>query len=326
MTELRRLLDEPDADALARDLLRSAGEDRPKSGAILGAAAAIGVAAAFSKSAAASSAGIVGSTLAATELASGAATGLQVAGLSSVSTSLPLFGLIAKHVGLGIVAGAAVMGGVTYAVDQNEPVAERQTVAAAVTHTASVPPLQAARFPSSSSQETSEGALPEEPASPENPVAPGAGRETPLAKPVALHLVDAKLEPAIDSPKSNAEVPVAEFAIEAPAPSVDTAAPSQAEARATELSRQLAEEVALLDRARAALLRKDARDALRVLDEYGTQRRSGTLEPETLVLRIQALREVGDRPGAAQLARRFIQRYPESRHVAALRKLAFERP
>jgi hypothetical protein len=84
----------------------------------------------------------------------------------------------------------------------------------------------------------------------------------------------------------------------------------------------LAIEVASLDRARAALASGQPTRALAVLDTYQRAFPRGTLRPEAMYVRVQALMEVGDRAAAHDLAVRFIAQYPDSPHVAQLAPLA----
>jgi hypothetical protein len=64
----------------------------------------------------------------------------------------------------------------------------------------------------------------------------------------------------------------------------------------------LAVEVAVLDRARAALARKEPSTALAELDRYSRLAGSGALVRESALLRIQALRDLGQKAEAAGLA------------------------
>jgi|RhiMethySRZTD1v2_1073278.scaffolds.fasta_scaffold131261_2 hypothetical protein len=86
------------------------------------------------------------------------------------------------------------------------------------------------------------------------------------------------------------------------------AAPSATPPRALSLP----EEVALLDRARAALAAGDAKRALEILDEHGRVPGGAMLAAEAGLLRIQALSRAGQAQKAAQEARRFIDANPGS--------------
>ncbi len=93
-----------------------------------------------------------------------------------------------------------------------------------------------------------------------------------------------------------------------PAPARAVAAMPSASAASP--ASQLAEQVALLDRARSLLSDGDARAALAVLDKYSTRFPRGALAPEATVLRVEALARSGDRAGASALARTFLTRHP----------------
>jgi TolA-binding protein len=113
---------------------------------------------------------------------------------------------------------------------------------------------------------------------------------------------------------SEAAIPTAAF----PA----TEAPREVAQQA--VSGKLAEEVAILQRARAALLSGDAGGALSTLREYNAQPRSPVLATEANLLQIQAFLKQGDRATAKRLARRFVASHPDSHHVASLRELLEE--
>lgn len=98
------------------------------------------------------------------------------------------------------------------------------------------------------------------------------------------------------------------------------ARPAQASASAS-----LAAEIRILDQARAALAAGDGDRASRLLDAYTASPHSATLAQEAALLRVRLLLTLGQRPAAAQLARRIIAEHPESAHVESLRSLATER-
>ena len=81
----------------------------------------------------------------------------------------------------------------------------------------------------------------------------------------------------------------------------------------------LAEEVALLDRARRAIRAGDAAGALALLDGYRTSFPRGLLAPEASVLRIDALMATGQRARAQAESRSFLQKFPGSPHAVRLR-------
>lgn len=73
----------------------------------------------------------------------------------------------------------------------------------------------------------------------------------------------------------------------------------------------LAVEVALLDRARAALARKDPTAALSELNRYAALSFGRSLEREANLLRIEALRDLGRAAGAADLAKQLVDEDPQ---------------
>ncbi len=85
---------------------------------------------------------------------------------------------------------------------------------------------------------------------------------------------------------------------------------------------QLAKELAQVDAARAALEAKNPSGALWALDTYASTRRTGILDPEAAVLRVEALHWLGRHAEAAQLARALIARDPNTSYAAKLRAIA----
>jgi hypothetical protein len=75
-----------------------------------------------------------------------------------------------------------------------------------------------------------------------------------------------------------------------------------------------AEQVRLVDRARALVATGDASGALGAIDAYERRFPHGILAEEAALVRIQAMQARGDRTEAASLARRFMAQYPESVH------------
>ncbi len=83
----------------------------------------------------------------------------------------------------------------------------------------------------------------------------------------------------------------------------------------------LAEEIALFDRARAALDAGEADRALGLLDTYESRFRSGAFGQEAEVLRVQALLRRGDRARASSVGERFLAAHPSSPHAARIRAI-----
>jgi hypothetical protein len=83
---------------------------------------------------------------------------------------------------------------------------------------------------------------------------------------------------------------------------------------------QLLEEMRLIDRARAEMLKGRPSEALRWLDEYRRACPAQRLMPEAMLLRMRAAARLGDRVAAADIAREIGERYPSSPHAAKARE------
>lgn len=160
-------------------------------------------------------------------------------------------------------------------------------------------PLEAVRATSSSSatptateRSSAAAAAPKAASPPSASVEPSVEPEIP---PVAV------AEPA---PAAQAAAPTATVAA-SPAP-LHRAAPSSS----TTAEGSLREELALLDRARAAQRLHDTRVSLAALDEHDRRFPNGQLSVQSQVLRIEVLADSGDRPGARRLAEAFLARHP----------------
>ncbi len=90
--------------------------------------------------------------------------------------------------------------------------------------------------------------------------------------------------------------------------------------RASSLTR----EIALLDESRTALAGGDTLAALRLLDAYAAMFAHGTLEPEAIVLRIEALVRKRDGASARAVAQSFERSHPNDSHLARVRSLLAE--
>lgn len=84
-----------------------------------------------------------------------------------------------------------------------------------------------------------------------------------------------------------------------------------ATAVAPPVATSLAVEVELLDRARAALVRKDPAAALVELDRYAQLSIARSLQREASLLRIEALRDLGRAASAAELVKRLVDEDPQ---------------
>jgi hypothetical protein len=97
------------------------------------------------------------------------------------------------------------------------------------------------------------------------------------------------------------------------APPADVApAPASAGEGAVTASGSLRDEIALIDSARWALAARMPDRALDLLRRYGDRFPRGTLAPESIALRIEALEQGGRHREAAAAARRFRAAYPDS--------------
>lgn len=155
--------------------------------------------------------------------------------------------------------------------------------------------------------------------------APRASAEILAAPPAPVEeapVVTAPLAaPAIDEPKPSAAVVArAEIAPAKSAPLVavperPSASPSEAPPVAPKASgstTRVADEVAMLDRAKARLAANDPAEALAILAEYGHAFPRPVLYEEALALRVEALVRQGRRAEAEALARPFLEKSPSS--------------
>jgi len=118
-------------------------------------------------------------------------------------------------------------------------------------------------------------------------------------------------------PASMIPSPVA-AALVSPSESEPPPARSLGEAHA---SRALGDQVASIDRARAALAAGDAREAVAQTDDYEARFPHGSLLQEATVLRVEALLRLGDRSRAHEVGERFLAAYPTSPHAARVRQM-----
>lgn len=103
-------------------------------------------------------------------------------------------------------------------------------------------------------------------------------------------------------------------------PSLEQDVPSRAEALLPN-GRDLGREVAEIDAARQAVAAGNARAALRHLEQYSALPRTGTLEREAQLLRIDALLLIGNKAEGLELARAYLARHPVDPHSTRLRAL-----
>jgi hypothetical protein len=109
---------------------------------------------------------------------------------------------------------------------------------------------------------------------------------------------------------------------DAPPPPVAAPVVTPRETVPTASDAKLRDEIRILDRARAALRMRSPHQALQELRQYFDSHPRGMLEPEAAVLRIEALRENGDRVQAAAASREFLARHPDGPLADRVRRLA----
>jgi hypothetical protein len=155
------------------------------------------------------------------------------------------------------------------------------------------------------------------------PLRPSTAPSTRVAAPPVVREPAVVPEPAADvSPRAGARSPVS-----APAPNI-ALPPANAERHSTAMLPErpgLAGEVANIDAARRALAAGDAGTALQQLEQYYGRARTGTLDREAQLLRIDALLRAGQSARAHQLAEQYLASYPHDPHAARLRGLVGDR-
>jgi len=123
------------------------------------------------------------------------------------------------------------------------------------------------------------------------------------------------LHPAPDIPSmtstARASAPPGAITIVPPAPAPEAPAESDS----------VVDEVASLDRARAALAARDPITAIELLSAHEARFGGGALEPEAVVLRVRALLDLGRRDRAKALAEAFLRKHPGTAQAAHLRAL-----
>jgi hypothetical protein len=155
------------------------------------------------------------------------------------------------------------------------------------------------------------------PARPSGPPVRPIVADEELPRPEARDITKLAAEPAAPSAlrRSKEAAPAAPRERPPSAPASATLPPAQS----------LSREIAMIDGARRALASGDSTAALRKLDDYAAVVRTGTLDREADVLRIDALMQSGRSGAAGVLARRYLASYPNDPHAARLRALVGER-
>lgn len=136
---------------------------------------------------------------------------------------------------------------------------------------------------------------------------------------------------AVEPAKTAADIPSAPPAasVSAPNPAPSTSVASGPALKVETVPKEraplgLAEETAMLDRARSALTRGDARGALTELDTYDAAPAPKILGQEATMVRIEALSAKGDTTAARTLAKGFLAKNPGSTYDDRVRALIAE--
>jgi len=116
-------------------------------------------------------------------------------------------------------------------------------------------------------------------------------------------------------------MPVESLALEVPS---DALKPAPGTRSSTEKA-SIADEMRVLDEARRALSAGDGAGTIRALDAYRKQFPRGSFSQEAVLLRIQALVQVGDHAAARSLAQRFRDRHPNSPHLRRIETILGEK-
>ncbi len=128
----------------------------------------------------------------------------------------------------------------------------------------------------------------------------------------AEHSNPAVAKPELTSPKKNVKSP------DAPVPRTSNTQATVPRKLSRSDDSQLAQEMRLLDQARAALAQKVPKKALRLLGTYDSRYPAGTLRQEATVLRVTALKATGQQNQAEELADKFLKESPNSAHKSRL--------
>lgn len=305
MAEFRRLLESSPTPA-TRELLRAGVGDRPRREVAQRAALALGLGASVAAA----------STLASAAAAGAAAAGTAVGGASVGSGAAKSLGVavIAKWLAVGMTAGVVAAGGaaaVRYEVARSAAVSSA-TDGAGVTDGA-----VGAR---TGGKSVTNGVGPQANRAEAEPngvsAAANAASETNGASPAPNGASPAPNgaggAPAPVPPAGTARAAVSDLAPQRP-PSTQAPLPTPA-------SGAIAREVAQIDAARRALAAGDPARALSELAQYERTRQTPTFTREAELLRIDAFAARGERARAAELARRYLTRFPDDAHAAKLRQ------
>jgi hypothetical protein len=164
------------------------------------------------------------------------------------------------------------------------------------------------------------------PASPvRSNVAPAAAPSDKTIEPAAAATValpaPSPAHPKDDAPNAAVERAPMAAGTTALAPSPSPSSAAQGAAPLSDRPTSLAREIALLDESRATLGRGDAAGALKLLDRHAQEFPRGSLGPEAVVVRIEALLRLGDEHSARAIANQFATEHPDDSHLVRIKSL-----
>lgn len=227
--------------------------------------------------------GVGGSLVAAASTSAAASTAATTIVAPLVAPSVTL--MVGKWVVLGMLGGVALAGGASLVSDATQHDASRAAKTTSMASSRNEP----ARAPTGS---------------------PSPALDAPSIQ-LEAHDVSAPTATVISRPALAAK-PRAEVAAVTPATPSSASLPN---------AQSLSREIAMIDASRRALSSGNAAAALTQLDEYAASLRTGTLDREAQLLRIDALVLSGQRAAALTLAERYLASYPNDPHAARLRDL-----
>jgi len=309
VTELRPLL-ESSNDDLERSLLQAVKAELPAGLGLRTTALALGLAGPTADALAASLAATGALSHAGLQATSTVAT--SSAATSSAATSSGAVGAVGT-VSLGVV-GKSLIGGALVSflalttLDHSLRSSSSSSPQARPTARAAGPTVASSARPAAS-------ALPTPPQAPTTADVPALPPVAPVVAPASGRQLSSHLTPSEPAPSINAAPTNAAFSLP---PRPEQALPGASS------NASLAAEIQLLDQVRAALAQGNAARAGQLLDRYASNQPSAVLAQEAALLRVRLLLSRGQRPAAAELARRIIHEHPESAHVDSLRGLAAE--
>jgi hypothetical protein len=295
MSDPKPWMEEGPPEAVGR-LLEAASAERPPEASLSRALTALGLGASATGAATTAGAATAGASTAAGTTMTGAA-GVVSAGKATsvvVTGALVKWGLVGGALVAASVAGTAVVrrGAVLGA-------AERPHLAVAVRDATT---RAVARSSASGSPKAAEAS-------------PNAAEASPNAA------TGASPSPSVATASATTPSVVSRPSVRAAHKALLASAATASEPTSPLDAERLAEEVALVDRARGALARGDAQGTLKALDDYDAHFSPRKFAPEALYLRMEALLRLGQTSAARAVADRLATNYPSSPNAARARQV-----